>query len=176
MMICRRLEPEFAMTENIQTEQPSRQRVAPTLQLSRNGLLACLTAMVVVGLSVYALFPESVGGPPLPVTVSVDSQPVETKGGGGARMTEVLVIENLSEAEIPRLGIEINGQYLLHRDSPLPLGEPLVIPQRAFTDKRSSQRYNPTKYPATEVIVSGQLPSGARGMTKFEFEAKDAIE
>ena len=103
------------------------QRVAPTLQLSRRGLIYSLLAMVVVGLSVYAIFPESVGGPPLPVNVTVGEQPVELSSGGIAKLTQVVVIENLSDNEIPRLGIEINGQYLLHRDSPLPVREPLVL-------------------------------------------------
>ena len=159
------------VTNEVDTDnQPAVQRVAPTLQLSRKGLILSLIAMVVVGLSVYAIFPESVGGPPLPVNVTVGVQPVELKEGGVAKLTDVVVIENLSDSEIPRLGIEINGQYLLHRDSALPVGEPLVLPQRVFTDKRSSQRYRPDKYPAKEIIVAGQLPSGSRGVSKFEFE------
>ncbi len=149
--------------------------VAPTLQLSQTGLILCFVAMIALGLSVYALFPESVGGPALPVRVQVDKQPVALDDGSGlAKLTEVVVIENLSENEIPRLGIEINGQYLLHRASPLPVGQPLVLPQRVFTDKRSSQRYDPVKYPANEVIVTGQLPSGARGVSKFEFHTANS--
>ena len=144
--------------------------VAPTLQLSRRGLILCLLAMVVVGLTVYSLFPESVGGPPLPVDVQLDSQPVETTSGMGAVLTEVVVVRNLSDHEIPKLTLEINGQYLLYQDPPLAVGESLVLPQRVFTDKRSSQRFNPSKYPVKDVIVTGQLPSGARGMTKFEFQ------
>ena len=146
------------------------QRVAPTLQLSRRGLVLCLITMVGVGLGVYAIFPESVGGPPLPVKVSLDKQPVESANGGGALLTDCVVIENETTNQIPRLSIEINGQYLLHRDSPLPVEESLVLPLRVFTDKRSSQRYNYVKYPVAEVIVTGQLPSGARGVSKFEFE------
>ena len=145
-------------------------RVAPTLQLSRRGLVASLCLMAIVGLSVYAIFPDSVGGPPLPVKVSLDRKPIETTGGNAAMLTDVVVIENLADFEITRLGIEINGQYLLHQRSPLPVGEQLVLPQRVFTDKRSSQRYNPVRHPATEVIVVGQLPSGSRGVSKFEFE------
>lgn len=146
------------------------QRVAPTLQLSSRGLLISLAAMALVGIGVYAIFPDSVGGPPLPVNVTVGTQVVELSEGGIAKLTDVVVIENLSENEIPRLGIEINGQYLLHRESPLPVGEPLVLPQRVFTDKRSSQRYRPDKYPAKDIVVMGQLPSGSRGVSKFEFK------
>ena len=64
--------------------------------------------------------------------------------------------------------ININGQYLLFRDSPLKPREELVLPQRIFTDKRSSARFNPSKYPVEEVTVTGQLPSGARGLTHFD--------
>jgi hypothetical protein len=145
-------------------------KVAPTLQLSRRGLVISLASMAIIGLSVYALFPKSINGPALPVNVTLDRQVVETKAGGGGTLTDVVVLQNLSEAEIPRLGIEVNGQYLLHRESPLSQAEPLVLPLQVFTDKRSSQRYNFVKYPPKEVIVTGQLPSGARGISKFEFE------
>lgn len=143
--------------------------VAPTLRLSRTGLLVSLAMMVLAGLSVYALFPESVGGPPLPVRVELDLQPVETVSGGGAMVTEVVVITNLSDHEIRKLSIDINGQYLLYRDPALQIGESLVLPQSVFTDKRSSQRFNPSKYPVEDVTVTGQLPGGARGVSKFEF-------
>lgn len=144
--------------------------IAPTLQLSRTGLVLSFLAMAAAGLSVYSLFPESVGGPSLPVEVQLDQQPVESANGMGAVMTEVVVVKNLSEHEIPRLSLDINGQYVLFRDSPLAKREVLVLPQRVFTDKRSSQRFNPSKYAVEEVVVTGQLPSGARGVTKFEFE------
>lgn len=139
------------------------------MQLSRRGLICCLLGMVGVGLGVYSLFPESVGGPPLPVEVQLDQQPVETSGQLGAILTEVVVIRNLADHPISRLSLSINGQYLLFRDPPLAIGEKLVLPQRVFTDKRSSQRFNPTKYAVEDVLVTGQLPSGARGVTKFDF-------
>ena len=142
------------------------------MQLSRGGLLLCLAAMVVVGLSVYAVFPESVGGPPLPVEVQLDRQPVETTSGVGAVLTEVVVVQNVSEHPIAKLTLEINGQYLLFQDPPLAKNEILVLPQRVFTDKRSSQRFNPSKYDVQEVMVTGQLPSGARGVSTFEFHGK----
>ncbi len=144
-------------------------QIAPTLQLSRRGLVISLASMVAVGLSVYALFPETINGPQLPVQAKLDRQAVASQSAAGATLTSVVVIENLSNDPIPRLGIEINGQYLLHRQSPLDVGESIVLPLRVFTDKRSSQRYDPVKYPPTEVIVTGQLPSGARGISKFEF-------
>ena len=152
-----------------QLDVNKRPNVAPTLQLSRRGLILSLLAMVAAGLGVYALFPESVGGPPLPVEVRLDRQSVQTSGAAGAVITEVVVVSNTASHQIPRLSIEINGQYLLFRDSPLGRGESLVLPQRVFTDKRSSQRFNPSKYHVEDVTVSGQLPSGARGMSRFEF-------
>jgi hypothetical protein len=144
--------------------------VAPTLQLSRRGLVFAFLAMVGAGLSVYSMFPESVGGPPLPVNVVLDRQPIQTTGGQGALLTEVVVLENKSDHEIKRVSIEINGQYLIFQNSPLPAGENLILPERIFTDKRSSQRFDPTKYDIEDIIVTGQLPSGKRGVSKFEFE------
>lgn len=152
--------------------EPNHPTVAPTLQLSSRGLTIALLAMVAAGLSVYAMFPESVGGPPLSVQVTLDRQPIATTGGQGALMTEVVIVENISEFEIQRLSIEINGQYLIFQKSPLPPGEKLVLPQQVFTDKRSSQRFNAVKYDVEDVVVTGQLPSGSRGVTKFEFRSE----
>ena len=159
------------MNDNLQdkTDLPS---VAPTLRLTRTGLIASLAAMVICGLSVYAIFPESVGGPPLPVLATVEMQPVETVSGVGAMITEVVVVENLTDDEIGKLTIDINGQYLYLQNAPLAPREKLVMPQRTFTDKRSSARFDPVKYPVEDIVVTGQLPSGSRGVTKFEFEAE----
>ncbi len=152
---------------NDSVDPPSPPRVAPTLKLSRGCLVGSLLAMVAAGLGVYAIFPDSVGGPSLPVSVAIDRQPVTTASGQGAMLTDVLVVTNLADHEIRRLAVEVNGQYLLFCDSPLKEKQELILPLRIFTDKRSSQRYNPTKYPPEEVIVRGQLPGGARGTTKF---------
>jgi hypothetical protein len=172
-------DPRMIDQEGTETRDPggteSRPSVAPTLQLSRGGLIVSLLAMVATGLGVYALFPESVGGPPLPVEVRLDRQPVETPGGSGAVVTDVVVVDNVSDHDIPRLSLEINGQYLLMRQSPLAKGESVVLPQRVFTDKRSSQRFDPTTYDVQEVTVSGQLPSRARGMSRFEFDGERLV-
>ena len=144
--------------------------VAPTLQLSRRGLVLSLLAMVGAGLSVYAIFPDSVGGPPLPVVVSLDKQPVPTPDGGGAVMTEVVVIENPNEFPIKRVSIDLNDQYLLHRELPLQPKETLVLPQRVFVDKRNNSRFDPGSKQVEEIVVTGQLPSGARGVSAFPFE------
>ena len=138
--------------------------------MSRRGLIFSLLAMVGAGLAVYSTFPDSVGGPPLPVEVSLDRLPVESVGGRGAIVTDVVVIKNLADHPIPRLSLDINGQYLLFRDSPLAVAEEFVVPQQVFTDKRSSQRFDPSRYNVEDVVATGQLPSGARGVSKFEFE------
>ncbi len=151
-------------------------RIAPTTRLTRVGLIASLLSMVVAGLAVYSLFPSSVGGPPLPVEVTLDNQPVVTVSGVGAVLTEVVVLRNLSDHEIPKLTIDINGQYLLIQNSPLKVGETLTLPQRVFTDKRSSQRFEPSSYDVEDVVVTGQLPSGARGVSKFDFVTEDEPE
>ena len=145
-------------------------KLAPTMRLTRGGLIASLLAMVVCGLSVYALFPDSVGGPPLPVKATIEMMPVETTSGVGAMLTEVVVVENLTDDKIGKLTIDINGQYLYLQNSPLEAREKLVMPQRTFTDKRSSARFDPVKYPVQDIIVTGQLPTGARGVSKFKFE------
>jgi hypothetical protein len=150
-------------------------KLAPTTRLTRTGLIGSLLSMVVAGLAVYSLFPSSVGGPPLPVDVTLDNQPVTTVSGRGAMMTEVVVIKNLSDHEIPKLTIDINGQYLLLQNSPLKIGETLTLPQRVFTDKRSSQRFEPSSYDVEDVVVTGQLPNGARGVSKFDFMDADGL-
>lgn len=155
------------MTEKI--VEPVLQTIDPKLGLSRRGLIMSLASMVVVGLVVYSLFPSSVGGPSLPVRVELDYRMVDAVGGQGPVATEVVVVTNLESFQIPRLSIEINGQYLLFRESPLDAAEELVLPQQVFTDKRSSQRFNPRKYEVEDIVVTGQLPSGSRGVIKFDF-------
>ncbi len=152
-----------------QASETGLQPVDPHLGLSRRGLILSLTAMVAVGLIVYSLFPASVGGPSLPVEVSLDYRMVDSVNGQGPVATEVVIVKNKEPFEIPRLSIEINGQYLLFRDSPLLAHEELILPQQVFTDKRSSQRFNPRKYEVEDVVVTGQLPSGSRGVIKIDY-------
>ncbi len=144
--------------------------MAPTLRLSRRGLILSLFAMAATGLAVYSVFPDSVGGPPLPVEVKLDRRLVETVGGRGSIVADVVVVKNLADHPIPRLSLDINGQYLLFRDTPLAVDEEFIVPQQIFTDKRSSQRFDPSRYEVEDVVATGQLPSGARGVSTFEFE------
>jgi len=151
-------------------QPPDVVRVAPTSRLSRGGLIAAFAVMIAVGLGVYSLFPESIGGPPLPVRVSVGEAPVETTNGSMAVLTKVVTVTSELDQPIGNLGIELNDHYLYHQAGPLRPGEVLVLPQEVFTDKRSSQRFDPQRQSVSEVVVRGQLPSKARGVSKFEFE------
>lgn len=139
-------------------------------------MILAFAAVIGLGLAVYATFPDSVGGPPLPVAVEltkapVDSPGIEPTGNAGQFVTDVIAVTNPNEFDIGRLTVDINGQYLYLQSGPLAAGETLIAPLRMFTDKRSSQRYRPDKYPPEDVVVTGQLPSGARGVTKFDLLA-----
>ncbi|MEL6108776.1 MAG: hypothetical protein AAFU85_22440 [Planctomycetota bacterium] len=144
-------------------------RVAPHGRLSKTSLIGLFAIAIAAGLGVYATFPASVGGPPLPVEVSLEKAVVDTTGGEVGVLTDVVVVRNPTEDPIGNLSIELNGQYLLIQASPLGAGETLELPFEVFTDKRSSQRFNPRRHVVKEVVVSGQLVSRARGMSKFEF-------
>ncbi len=161
----------MSTTEKPLVHQPPRS-IAPAPKLSRWGLTLALLATCLVpltALSVYAAFFGRAADRPLPVRVLLDRRPVETADGQGAVLTEVVVIENLAEAPIPNLTADLNGQYFLYRDSPLDVGQSIVVPQSVFATK-SNQRFVPGRYRITEVNVTGRLPSGARGVTTVEFD------
>ena len=127
-------------------------------------LAACFIPLA--GLSIYAITVGGAYDKPLPVEVAIDVRPVELASGGGAVLAPVVVIRNLADFEIPRLTIDLNGQYFLHQDAPLRVGEELVLPQEIFSTK-SNQRWKPGVYPITEINVTGQLPSRARGVLEW---------
>ncbi|MCC9600781.1 hypothetical protein LOC67_09410 [Stieleria sp. JC731] len=147
-------------------------RVSPRSRVSRGSIIAAFAVMIGVGLGVYAIFPDSVGGPPLPVDVKLTKAPVETTSGQIAMMTDVVSVTNELEQPIGNLAIELNGQYLLMQASPIAAGETITLPLEVFTDKRSSQRFDPISDDVTEVIVRGQLPNKKRGVSKFEFDTE----
>lgn len=155
------------MTENQGNSEL--QPINPGPGLSRRGLILSLAGSVIAGLLVYSLFPESVGGPSLPVEVTLDYSMVETVNGQGLVPTEVVVVKNLEAFEIPRLSLEINGKYLLYRKSPLKASEELTLPLQVFTDTKSSKRFNPREEEVEDIMVTGQLPSGSRGVNKIDF-------
>ncbi|OYP36451.1 hypothetical protein [Rhodopirellula sp. MGV] len=144
--------------------------VSPNSRVSRGAVIAAFIVMIGVGLGVYAIFPDSVGGPRLPVSVKLTKAAVETTNGQIAVMTEVVTVTNELDQPIKNLAIELNGQYLLMQASPIEPAETLELPLSVFTDKRSSQRFDPSRYKVDEVIVRGQLPSKQRGVSKFEFD------
>ena len=146
----------------------ARQRLEPRLS-SRGLTLALLAACLLplISLSIYAIIVGGTRDKPLPVIVEIGRRPDPVPDGSGAVLTEVVIIRNLADFEIPRLTIDLNGQYFLHREKPLEIGEELVLPQQIFSTK-SNQRWQPGTYPITEINVTGQLPSRARGVFIFE--------
>lgn len=119
-------------------------------------------------LTVYTLMFGRASDRPLPVEVTTERRLVTTRNGEGAVARDVVVIRSEAEFDIPNLTVDLNGQYFLHRQSPLEAGEELVLPQQIFATK-SNQRFVPGRYPITEVNVTGRLPSGARGVAEFSF-------
>ena len=141
--------------------------IAPRPVLSGWALTLALLATCLVpltALSLYATFFGRAADKPLPVRVTLDLRPLETVDGRGALMTAVVVIENLADHPIPNMTADLNGQYFLYRDSPLDVGQTIVVPQNVFATK-SNQRFVPGRYAITEVNVTGRLPSGARGVS-----------
>lgn len=145
-------------------------RVAPRARLSRRGLSLSLAAAFSLGLLVYALFPENSGGPPLPVAVTVGKDLVPSAANGQPVLADVVAITNETEEPIRNLTLILNDHYLLMRASPLEAGQRVVLPQAIFTDKRSSQRFEPQKSWVFEVTVRGQLPNNQRGVSQFFFD------
>lgn len=94
-------------------------RVAPQSRLSRGGLIAAFAVMIALGLGVYAMFPESIGGPPLPVSVTIGESPVETTSGSVAVLTKVVKVTSELEQPIRNLGIQLNDHYLYIQAGPL---------------------------------------------------------
>lgn len=140
--------------------------------LSSRGLTLLFVAAFVLpltALTVYAVLFGRASDRPLPVNATIDRRPVTTLGGEGAVMHEVVVLRSEADFDIPRLTVDLNGQYFLHRQSPLKAGEELILPQQIFATK-SNQRFVPGRYPITEINVTGRLPSGARGVAEFQFE------
>ena len=150
--------------------------VAPTLRLSPRALttLLLLTCLIpLITLSAYATFFGKARDATLDVDVVIGKEPVEAIGGQGAILADVLVIENKTDQDLPNLTIDINGQYFLHRQSPIGPGERLVLPQQIFATK-SNQRWVPGRYPITEINVTAKLPSGRRGVKVVEYDQATA--
>lgn len=146
--------------------------VAPTAKLSAKTLTLLLVATCLaplITLSGYAMFYGKASDAPLDVAVTIGKEAVEAIGGQGAMLADVVVIENLTDHELPNLTVNLNGQYFLYRDSPVMPGERLVFPQSIFATK-SNQRWVPGRYALTKINVTAKLPSGKRGVKIVKFE------
>lgn len=142
------------------------ERTRPEPKLSGLGLtLALLLAcfLPLGGLTIYAVIAGGAHDNPLPVAVTAEQRMIPRTDGLGAVPADVIVIKNLSDHEIPRLTIDLNGQYFLHQDAPLKVGEELVLLQEVFATK-SNQRWEPGAYPLKEINITGQLPTKGRGV------------
>ncbi len=151
------------------TSPPTSLRPTPVLSgkgLTAALLLACILPLL--GLTLYAIVVDLPYDRQLPVIVEIGKRPVPVPGGGAAIVADVVILKNQADYEIPRLTIDLNGQYFLHRDKPLGAGEELVLPQQIFSTK-SNQRWVPGAYPLTSINVTGQLPSKARGVLEIKY-------
>lgn len=162
--------PDSEPTVDSDRSDGSALSVAPTLTLPRWALPVGVISVIGFGLAVYSLFPDAVGGPPLPVRVEIEQALIETVGGAGRVPAEVVSVTNQAAFPIPHLVVVLNGHYRLDRQSPIGPGETLQLPQTIFTDKRSSRRFDPILQRVTKVVVNGQLPEGTRGVSVFRFD------
>ncbi|MEM6366555.1 MAG: hypothetical protein AAF745_19165, partial [Planctomycetota bacterium] len=124
---------------------------------------ACLLPLS--SLSIYAVVAGKAIEQTLPVAITIDRRPLPTINGQGRVLEDVLVVESEAEFDIPNVTMNLNGQYFLYQDKPLAAGETLVVRQAAFATK-SNQYWVPGRYAITKVLVTGRLPSGARGVTE----------
>lgn len=141
-------------------------------KLSGRFVTAALYALVFVTISILACVALWIGPTKdheLPVSVKTGRAMVDLPDGSGAVMTDVLILTNESEYEIPNIDMAINAQYFLYRDPPLKPREVLTLPQAIFCTK-SSLRFDPAARPITKVTVTGRLPSGARGVHHVTFD------
>jgi hypothetical protein len=161
-------------TDDASRAMPHSLAPAPKLTGRAFTLLLLSTCFVpLIGLTVYATFFGRASDADLPVDVGVGVEPIETVGGQGAILTEVIWLKNNFDRDLPNLTIDLNGQYYLYRQSPLKPGERLVLPQQIFSTK-SNQRWVPGRYPITEINVTAKLPSGRRAVKTIEYQVGDS--
>ncbi len=158
-------------SETVDTTMRPPISIAPKATLSGPGLLLILLGTCLAPLIVLSVYKATIGPAVearLPVRVIIDQRPLATADGRGALIDDVVVIENPQDFDIPQLTINLNGQYFMYHDRPLAAGESLVIRQSVFATK-SNQRWVPGRWPLTGVLVTGQLPSGARGVLEVNY-------
>jgi hypothetical protein len=160
-------ETDQAAPANAQDPVPNLSpQIAPAPRLSGRAftLLLLMTCFLpLIGLSVYATFFGRASDAELPVEVGIGKEPIDTIGGQGAILTDVLWLESHFDKDLTNVTIDLNGQYFLYRQSPLKAWDRLVLPQQIFSTK-SNQRWVPGRYPITEINVTAKLPSGRRGV------------
>ena len=144
-------------------------RVAPGPRLSPRGLVLGFVAVAALGAGTYAMFPEAVGGPPLPVDVQLGRDILPGSSSDRPTVGEIVWLTNRSDAPIAHVTLILNKHYRLDRASPLGPGETWTLPQVLFTNKRSSQRFAPDIHEVHKIVVNGQLPDARRGVSVFEF-------
>ena len=145
-------------------------RVAPGPRLSPRGLVLGFVAVFALGAATYAMFPDAVGGPPLPVSVDIDRDVYPGSDPNSPIVGPVIRLTNGSNDPIAHVTLILNKHYRLDRASPIGAGETWTLPAVMFTNKRSSQRFAAEVHPIEKVVVNGQLPDARRGVSVFEFE------
>ncbi len=145
--------------------------IAPGPKLSATGFFVALAFVCLVPLSiltVYAVVNGKATEKTLPVIVNIDHRPMQVPDGQAPKLEEVISIENEADFAISSLYVDLNGQFFMYVDQPLAVGETLVLPQAWFVN-RSGQRWVPGNFRINTITVMGKLPSGARGVSEFDY-------
>lgn len=152
--------------------------IAPVPQLSSRGFFIALAVVCLVPLTIlsgYAVLYGRATEKKLPVSVTIDRQPTRvhddatrTQGIDPPELEDVIVIENDADFTISNLYVDLNGQFFMYVDQPLEAGDHVVLPQAGFVN-RTGQRWVPGNFRISEITAMGKLPSGARGVTEFQY-------
>lgn len=152
--------------------------IAPVPQLSARGFFIALAVVCLVPLTIlsgYAVLFGKATEKKLPVSVTIDRRPsrgqdVAPRAPGVDRpeLEDVIVIENDADFAISKIYVDLNGQFFMYVDQPLAAGDQVVLPQAGFVN-RTGQRWVPGNFRITGITAMGKLPSGARGVTEFQY-------
>ncbi len=160
------------MTAAASSQFGSPKSTAPKARLSGTAFTLLLMTACFVPLAFltgYAVLYGKASDKVLPVEIGVTREPVDAAGGQGAILTDVLWVKNSGPDTLANVTIDINGQYFLYRQAPLLANERLVLPQMVFSTK-SSQRWEPGRYPIKEITVTAKIPGGSRAIKSVSFE------
>ncbi|WP_146391072.1 hypothetical protein [Allorhodopirellula solitaria] len=152
--------------------------IAPGPRLSSRGFFIALALVCLIPLTILSTYAVLFGRAiekELPVSVSIDHRPwqaqqraLQTRDPQQPELEDVIVITNEADFAISKLYADLNGRYFMYVNQPLAAGEKLVLPQADFVN-RTGQRWVPGNYTIDEITVMGKLPSGARGVTEFQY-------